>query len=89
MRLFGHRSDLIFNGYYGAYENTYFSNNLFQEKENQFLYVGQLIERKGIKLLINSFMKYLKNNGSWKLLIIGGKESEFLKICPSLNLRIT
>tara|TARA_Y200000002_G_scaffold228924_1_gene189017 strand:- start:4673 stop:5776 length:1104 start_codon:yes stop_codon:yes gene_type:complete len=82
MRLFGHRSDLIFNGYYGAYENIYFSNNLFQEKENQFLYVGQLIERKGIKLLINSFMKYLKKNGSWKLLIIGGTESEFLKICP-------
>ena len=82
MRLFGHRSDLIINGYYGAYENIYFSNNVFQEKENQFLYVGQLIERKGIKLLINSFMKYLKNNGTWKLLIIGGKESEFLKICP-------
>ena len=82
MRLFGHRSDLIFNGYYGAYENIYFSNNLFHEKENQFLYVGQLIERKGIKLLINSFMKYLRKNGSWKLLIIGGTESEFLKICP-------
>ena len=28
MRLFGHRSDLIFNGYYGAYENIYFSTFL-------------------------------------------------------------
>ncbi len=83
MRLLGHRSDKIFNGYYGAYEKFYFSRNKFEEKDNQFLFVGQLIKRKGIKLLIDSFIKYSRNKGSWKLLIIGGTKSQFLKFCPN------
>lgn len=61
-------------------ENLFYSINLDNNlnknhtkkiiDKNNFLYVGTLSKRKGIKDLIEAFDK-LKNNGSWSLILVG------------------
>jgi len=80
MKLFGHEPHKIFVGYYGAYEKIYQKNIEEIPKENRFIFVGQLIKRKGISLLLDSFRRYLNKGGSWDLLIIGGDYKSFRKI---------
>ena len=63
-------------------ETEYYKNNT-PNKSNEdevisFLYVGQLLERKGLKTTIEAFSKIKKNN--WVLNIVGtGSEEEQLK----------
>lgn len=80
MKLFGHESHKIFFGYYGAYEKIYQNNIEELPKENRFIFVGQLIKRKGILLLLDAFEKYINNGGSWDLVIIGGNYEIFKKM---------
>lgn len=70
MTSLGHSSNKIFQGYYGAYSKL-FHNIDFSSKQKKFLYVGQVIPRKGVDLLLKAFALYRKNGGSWKLSIIG------------------
>jgi len=80
MKFLGHKSHKIFFGYYGAYEKVYKRDINFLSKKNRFIFVGQLIKRKGIELLIKAFYQYYKNGGSWDLIIIGGDLKTFEKI---------
>jgi glycosyltransferase involved in cell wall biosynthesis len=61
----------IYCGYYGAYESLYYSNNPIIDRNNEFLFVGQLVERKGLITLINAFKIYRLNGGQWNLRITG------------------
>ncbi|TLP36820.1 glycosyltransferase [Arcobacter arenosus] len=72
-------------------DTDYFKNNTPYTKQNSnslnFLYVGQLIERKGLENTIKAFSKIKKTN--WKLSIIGKGEDEdkLKKLVNDLSLR--
>lgn len=75
-------SDFIDHGV--ELEKFVFSRN----KENQFIVVSQLIERKRIDGIIIEFSKFLKKHNNYKLIIIGegDKRKEMQKLTQKLQL---
>jgi glycosyltransferase involved in cell wall biosynthesis len=71
MKFLGFTKDQVFTGLYGAYEKIYKSITPFHQKQNEFLYVGQFIKRKGLDQLIKSFQCYRRLGGTWGLRLIG------------------
>jgi glycosyltransferase involved in cell wall biosynthesis len=71
LRFLGMRKNRIFTGYYGAHESIYKPGPVIFERRTEFLYVGQLIHRKGIDILLSAFRDYRLNGGAWGLRIIG------------------
>ena len=51
-----------------------------KQREKAFVFVGQKIHRKGIDVLIKSYLNYLSNGGEWKLKIIGSGNYKIPKI---------
>jgi glycosyltransferase involved in cell wall biosynthesis len=66
---FGVSHSNIYINSYGAFEKIYFTD--ISIKKNGFLYVGQLIDRKNVKLLCNSFREYKIKGGKESLTIVG------------------
>jgi glycosyltransferase involved in cell wall biosynthesis len=62
----------IFEGYYGAYEGLYHAGPPIDSRAREFLFVGQLIERKGVDVLLDAYELYRKDGGTWDLRIVGG-----------------
>jgi glycosyltransferase involved in cell wall biosynthesis len=71
MRFLGMPADRIFTGYYGAHEAIYKPGPPLPERRAEFLYVGQLIHRKGVDVLVEAFRRYRESGGTWNLRIIG------------------
>lgn len=71
MRFLGVPVDRIFTGYYGAYENIYTPGPSVLERPQEFLFVGQLIPRKGVDILLEAFNLYKQSGGNWTLRILG------------------
>ncbi|BDT66244.1 hypothetical protein os1_04030 [Comamonadaceae bacterium OS-1] len=71
MRFLGMPADRIFTGYYGAYENIYTPGPSVLERPKEFLFVGQLIPRKGVDILLEAFSLYRRSGGTWTLRILG------------------
>jgi len=71
MRFLGMNPKNIHIGLYGAYEGIFKNTKLILERNDEFLYVGQLTKRKSIDLLVNAFKIYKANGGKWNLRIIG------------------
>ena len=71
MRFLGMPAQRVFTGYYGAYEGIYSSGPPVAERREEFLFIGQLIERKGIDILLAAFAKYRRDGGTWTLRILG------------------
>lgn len=67
----GIRKNNIYRGMYGADPSIFLSGLPIQQRKKQFLFVGQLIKRKGIELLINSFEIFSKDFPEWTLLVVG------------------
>jgi glycosyltransferase involved in cell wall biosynthesis len=78
LRFLGMPINKIFCGYYGAFEEIYYSNISITERNKEFLFVGQLIFRKGLDKLINAFKLYRMNGGTWNLRISGSGPLENL-----------
>lgn len=74
MNMFGFKDDKIIENLYGAYEQIFNSQIPFINRENEFLFVGQLIKRKSFDQLIEGYTHYLTLGGSWSLRIIGAGE---------------
>lgn len=80
MKYLGMSEDRIYVGNYGAYEEIYKDNKPIEERNNEFLYVGQLNTRKSVDVLIEAFSIYRKNGGKWNLRILGdGPLRDFCK----------
>jgi len=79
MRFLGMPSNRIFTGYYGATELIYSAGLPLTERRAEFLYVGQLIHRKGVDVLLDAFSRYRASGGTWRLRIIGSGPLE--KFC--------
>jgi glycosyltransferase involved in cell wall biosynthesis len=71
LKFLGMPNNRIFHGYYGAFESIYNSKNVISNRHNEFLFVGQLITRKGLIYLLDSFKLYRASGGNWNLRIIG------------------
>lgn len=71
MRYFGFRSNDILDKSYGASGLIFKYEKPINERNKEFLFVGQLINRKGITELIKGYNQYLFEGGSWNLRIIG------------------
>jgi len=71
MRFLGMPAHRIFTGYYGAYEEIYKAGLSILERKKEFLFVGQLIPRKGLDVLLDAFSIYRKSGGDWNLRILG------------------
>lgn len=78
MREFGFKSDEIITGLYGASEIIFSNNRPYIGRDKEFLFVGQLIKRKSFPLLIESYIEYLSDGGTWNLKIVGSGEFENL-----------
>ncbi len=71
MRFLGMPDDRIYTGLYGAYEDIFKETAPIETRNKEFLFVGQLITRKSIDILIPAFIKYRTNGGTWNLRIVG------------------
>jgi glycosyltransferase involved in cell wall biosynthesis len=71
MQFLGMPANRIFTGYYGAYEHMYKPGKRLKDRRSEFLFVGQLIHRKGVDILLEAYKKYRSNGGVWDLRILG------------------
>ncbi len=71
MNFFGVNNKYIFEGLYGSDPNIFFSDKPANERDKSFTFIGQLIERKGIDILVKAFNKFYNSNPDWKLNIYG------------------
>ncbi len=71
MRFLGMPADRIFTGYLGAHEDIYSAGPPLVERRKEFLFIGQLIERKGVDVLLEAFARYRRAGGDWSLRILG------------------
>ena len=44
--------------------------------EHYFLFVGRLAEEKNVGRLVNAYLRYRENGGSWSLVLVGGGPAE-------------
>ena len=79
LKFLGMPQDRIFTGNYGAYEEIFYDTTPITQRDNQFLFVGQLIHRKSVDVMIEAFNQYRKDGGTWDLKILGNGPLE--KIC--------
>lgn len=84
MRFLGMKRSKIYTGLYGAYEEIFKEKIPVQNRNNEFLFIGQLIKRKGIDILISAFKSYKKSGGTWKLRIVGN--GPLVNICIGDNI---
>jgi len=71
MRFLGMPRDRIFTGYYGATEQIYQPGLPVSQRPKEFLYIGQLIPRKGVDVLLEGYRRYRAAGGDWSLRIMG------------------
>ncbi|GAB4225017.1 MAG: hypothetical protein Kow0049_01980 [Stanieria sp.] len=71
LEFYGMPKHKIYQGMYGADPEVFFSQASLENREKKFVFVGQLIERKGINLLITAFSKFHLQHPEWKLHVIG------------------
>lgn len=79
MTFFGMPYNRIYVGNYGSYEKIYFEKIPIEKRNNEFLFVGQLIERKSVDIMIEAFKEYKKLGGKWDLRILG--DGKLRNIC--------
>lgn len=67
----------IREGLYGAKPEVFHSDVAINDRPKQILFVGRLIDRKGILELIQAFVELREQNPDWRLIVIGeGPHSE-------------
>jgi 1,2-diacylglycerol 3-alpha-glucosyltransferase len=75
-------------GAYNVVDNDFFSKGadalrsaaLFQHSQPYFLFVGRLAAEKNVRGLLNSWLSYRRQGGSWPLVLVGeGPEASALK----------
>lgn len=85
MKFLGHPSSKIYQGYYGASSQIYSTCVKIRNRPKNFLFVGQIIPRKGIDILINAFKLYQKAGGTYGLTIVGSTDEKEDKAILSIE----
>ena len=84
-RFFGMPVDKIYQGMYGADPEIFSPGIPLAEREKKFIFVGQLIERKGIDLLVKAFSEFHKKHSDWSLHVIGSGPLVHLLNAPGIT----
>ncbi|MCX6757902.1 MAG: glycosyltransferase [Candidatus Nomurabacteria bacterium] len=71
MKFLGMKENRIYTGLYGAYEGIFKETTPIEKRNNEFLFVGQLIHRKSVDLLLQAFRSYRNAGGTWNIRIVG------------------
>ena len=71
MRFYGVPEEKIYTGMYGATSVIFNEGIPLVDRPQRFLFVGQIIRRKGINTLLNAFNKFHQNFSGWQLSIVG------------------
>ena len=71
LNFFGMPLNRIYVGNYGASEEVYLDHKPIISRNKEFLFVGQLIKRKGLDILLEAFREYRTKGGAWKLRVVG------------------
>lgn len=79
MRYFGVPNEKIFDGLYGANLDLFQMGSSVDERPKRFLFIGALIERKGLRLLAEAWQRFARAHDGWELIICGnGEPPEYL-----------
>ncbi|WP_243374504.1 glycosyltransferase family 4 protein [Geotalea sp. SG265] len=78
LHYFGMPPERIFTGYYGAFEQIYYPGPPVSQRSKEFLFIGQLIHRKGVDIMLEGFRKYRATGGDWGLRIMGNGPLELM-----------
>lgn len=70
-RFLGMPSKKIYQGLYGANPHIFSPGLPLPKREKKLLFVGQLVKRKGIDLLIQAFHKFHIHFPEWQLHVVG------------------
>ena len=84
----GFRQKQIFTGLLCACTNIYKNHASSKNRKKQFVFVGQLIERKNVKRLIDAFNSITLNKEEWELIIVGSGDLIFNKLQLGNNIKI-
>lgn len=71
LNYFGVHNEFIFEGLYSYVNPSFKIIKKIEKRDNAFIFVGQIINRKNIKYLILNFIKFREKNPDWKLFIVG------------------
>ena len=71
MKFFGVPKQKIFQGLYCSNQNIFKKGIAIRKRKKNFLFVGNLVKKKGIAELISGFKIFLNSNLDWKLIIVG------------------
>ena len=86
---FGFKKKKIFTGLYSSLVDVYKNSTFLQKnRKKQFLYVGQLINRKNVKKLIEAFNSITLKKEEWKLIIVGNGDLKFSKLQLGKNIKV-
>jgi glycosyltransferase involved in cell wall biosynthesis len=85
-RYIGFSDENIYSGLYGA-SNLIFSNQIrCNDRPKTFLFVGQLVKRKGVLELVEAFKNFHQHRPDWTLRIIGqGNLESQIEQCEGLS----
>ncbi|MEA5466501.1 glycosyltransferase [Leptothoe sp. PORK10 BA2] len=85
MEFYGMPRDKIYQGMYGSSPEVFKPGISLEKRPKKFIFVGQLIERKGISTLLNAFEEFRTSFPEWKLHIIGGGPLELPTDDPNIQ----
>ena len=85
MQSYGFSKKQIFKGLYGSDNNCFTLGSSIDQRAEQFIFIGQLIHRKGIDTLVEGFKTFLKSHPKWKLIIYGeGECIDLVQNCSAI-----
>jgi glycosyltransferase involved in cell wall biosynthesis len=85
IRFFGMPENRIYQGMYGADPEVFSPGISLAAREKKFVFVGQLIERKGVDLLVKVFSQFHKRYPDWQLHVIGSGPLSHLFDAPGIT----
>ena len=71
MKFFGVPNQEIFQGLYCSNQHIFKKGKTISKRQKNFLFVGNLVKKKGVAELVSSFKFFLNSNSDWKLIIVG------------------
>ena len=71
MRFLGVRAHRIYQGLNGADPDLFTCDRPLRDRPKRFLFVGQLIHRKGVDLLLEAFRAVRARDPEWELIFVG------------------
>ena len=88
MRKLGVSTENLFTGLYGSNPTIFYPKEACLRRENKFIFVGQLIKRKGVDKLVAAFCRFYEKHPEYQLDVYGaGPLESTISGIKGVNLR--